>query len=517
MYFSRTNPVLPCKQQGLVLLIMAIIIILGGISYIVSEQSVNDARQHRQQVTQRALYQAKQALLGYAMTRSDVIQPSVKPGRYGYLPCPANSNGDGKSMGGGCGSDRRNYLGWFPWRSLDMPPLKDGNGDCLLYVVSSSYKFGAVTELLNEDTFGMLQIVDESGNIIQGATAKDRPVAIVFSAGTALSGQNRHKNTATECGNDPNNFTAYLDSYEVSPGVIINNGEVNAGPDQVDQFVRFISQGDTGEGNDQMLAISREEIWRPIMKRSEFDDSNTGDTNKMRRLTESLAHCLAMYANDNSTHRLPLPAMLDLNGGDYRFNNSYADTMPGSGVSYLGRYPFTTANADSIIPGTVANSVLFEKVFKISGSCSNITLTSPGGGAIADLADASAQERKLWNNWKDHIFYAVSKDYAASKSSVPGSCGNCIKVNGIKYAAAVIYSGQKLAGQIRQAPLANIDIGVVSDTKKIKDNYIEMLNPSTKGTGDFTRTANDIIFCLTDFIPATSTTSATPVNVAACM
>jgi len=508
MCFSRTSPVLPRKQQGLILLTLAIIIILGVVSYLVSEQSVNAIRLHRQQLTQRALYQAKQALLGYAMTRSDVIQPSTKPGRYGYLPCPANSNGDGKSMGGGCGSDRRNYLGWFPWRSLDMPPLKDGNGNCLLYVVSSSYKFGALTELLNEDTFGMLQIVDENGNIIQGATAKNRPVAIVFSAGTALNGQIRHDDPTTECGNDPNNFTAYLDSYEVSPGVIINNGEVTAGPDQVDQFVRFISQGETGEGNDQMLAITREDIWPPIMKRSEFDDGNTADTNKMRRLTESLAHCLAIYANDNTTHRLPFPAAPDLNGGDYRFNNSYADTMPGSGVSYLGHYPFTTANADSIIPGTVANSVLFDKVFNSSGSCSNITLTSPGGGAIADLADSPAQERQLWNNWKDHIFYAVSKDYAASNLLSVSGCGNCIKVNGIKYAAAVIYSGQKLAGQIRQAPLANIDIGVVTDTKKIMSNYIEMLNPSTNGMGDFTRTGNDIVFCLTDSVP---------VNVVACM
>ncbi len=488
---------LPEKQKGIILLIMTIIIILASVSYLLSEFSVTEIKQQHQQITQNALKQAKQALLAFTMTRANLVSlvSSKQPGMYGYFPCPAINNTIEGISDGSCGMRFRNTLGWFPWKSLDMPPLKDGNGDCLLYAVSSSYKFSPNAGMLNEDSFGMLQVDDGNGTVIQGGVAKDRVVAIVFSAGQALAGQHRVKDPNTECGYDKNNFSAYMDAYTLPSGTVINNSKMSNLVDRVDRFIQIASMRKKNVVNDQMLMITRDEIWPLIMRRAAFNDTNLTDTNKMRRLTEALAKCMAAYANNNDTRRLPFPAPLNFKGGDYRNNSNYVDNA----ISHLGHYPFTTAVADSIIPGTMANKNLFEKKLK-SGvfMCEHLTLAFPGG-ATADLKDITAQARQMWNNWKDHIFYAVSADYAASssKTKVTG-CGNCIQVSGIKYAAVVMYSGQKLAGQIREAPVANIDTGVL-DTKQILNNYIEVVNPAGNGQGDYTSvpTSNDTMFCLT--------------------
>lgn len=490
------------QQRGIVLLMLVIIIILGFAVYAIARQSVTEIKLERQRITHRALNQAKQALIAYAVMRADIPQPSVQSGRYGYLPCPANNNGDGNSMGS-CGGDKESYIGWFPWRSLKVPAQKDGNGDCLLYAVSSTFKFSASTQMLNEDTFGMFQVVDESGTVVHGSAADKRPVAIIFSAGITLPGQNRVNNTGIECNNDPDNYSAYLDTYTTTSGTTVDNATVTNLDNQVDKFIQVVSANSSVNFNDQLLVITAEDIWQRIMARPEFDDANVTDSNKMRRLTESLARCLAAYANDNTEKRLPMPAAANLNGNAYRDNNSYTDSLVSG--SHFGRYPFNTAVADSIIPGTVAPAELFDKAFLNGTSCSNLALSYPGG-VTANLADGG-QERELWNNWKDHIFYAVSEEYEPDSSSA-GSCGNCIRVGGSKYAAAVIYSGKKQPGQIRQAPIATTDAGVVMDTKQDPANYIEVINPAGNGMGDYTRLRNDIIFCLT---------ATNPVDVVPCM
>lgn len=499
---------LPDKQQGVVLLMMVVIIILVAVSYLIAMQSVTAMVEQRQQVTRKVLKQAKQALLAYAQTRADQQIPSPQPGRYGYLPCPANNNSEGISTGS-CGSRYLNALGWFPWKSLDMPILKDGNGNCLLYAVSSTYKWSPDAKMLNEDSPGMLQLVDESGAVVQGTTASGRVVAMVFSAGQALAGQTRINNANSECGYDTSNFGAYLDTYTLPSGSVINNSTVSSQPNHVDPFIHIVSATQKDVVNDQVLTITRDDVWPPIMRRGEFDDANTSKINKMRRLTEALARCLASYANDNNTHRLPLPAPLDLSSNGYRDNNHYTDISSGS---YIGHYPFITTAADSVIPGTLATTKLFEKPFTLGQPCNSLPLSLPGNGTPANLRDSHALERQLWDNWKDHIFYAVSKDYAPSSSATMAACGDCIKVKGTKYAAAVIYSGKKLSGhippQIRQTPIAAMDIGVVADSKNNLANYIEVNNPAGTGKGDYTRTANDTIFCLTD---------TNPVGVVSCM
>src|SRR5688572_14935432 len=94
--------------------------------------------QHRQRASERALAQAREALLAYAADRP--IDARVGPG---YLPCP-DLDDDGwaestcGSLSGHLGQAER--LGRLPWKTLGLPDLRDGHGERLSYAVSTRFK-----------------------------------------------------------------------------------------------------------------------------------------------------------------------------------------------------------------------------------------------------------------------------------------------------------------------------------------------------------------------------------------
>ena len=543
MAADRHSP--PARQHGVALLFLVVAIALAFSAYYFSKVSIVEIQADNVEKTRLVLKTAKNTLIAYATMRSDLTDPSVQPAKYGYLPCP-DINGDGNSVGN-CGIAGTSTIGWFPWRSLGMEPLRDSNGDCLFYAVSSTYKYKPEAGMLNDDTsFGMFQVVDENNNIIYGDKAQNRIVGIVFSAGTALTGQARDKDPNSECG-DFEGVTAYLDALEVPPGSgnIVNNSDVeNTEKNRIDTFVQAISTASKDVFNDQLIVITRDEIWpKAISHRvAAFDISDTTGASKVRRLTEALARCLASYANDNDNSSLPFPAPLDFVGNDYRDNDSYSDSV----FSYVGRYPFITDVSDGVL-GSIDNSAgneLFNKVF--SGpvepkfpptgiwQCDSLLISLPAG-ANADLQSPTSEDRRLWDNWKDRIIYAVSKRYAARVipnddliqprcNDVLVSNNKCITFNGTEYAAIVIYAGERLKDvvidpgppevtltQTREAPIAPEDSdGLpdpddVIDTKLDIDNYIEVVGPINSGSGDGTFSpetySNDLFFCLTDTEP----------------
>ena len=511
---SKNNPE---RQNGIVLLAIVIFIVLGALAYFVSGLSVVDIKYRQLESTTKSLQQAKQALIAYAASRVDITTPSVQAGRIGYLPCPANNNGEGNSVGV-CNTTDEATLGWFPWRSLGLPPLRDESGTCLLYAVSGSYKFNPPTDMLNEDTYGMFQIVDESAVVVQGVNPEDRVVAIVFAPGKVLSGQTRNFTAGTQCGDDINNFSAYLDTF----GAVDNSSLITGTADQIDQFIHATAESASDDAinphNDRFITITRDDIWQAIMLRDEFDASLLTGSSKTRRVTEALARCLAQYGNDNDNSHLPYPAPVNIGGGDYRKSLSYSDAAALPGGQHFGRFPYITNDADIAIPGSITPAVLFDKNFSAPPNhsppadiraCDNLPILFPAG-VDADLRTNSAEDRVFWENRKDHFFYAVSNSYwpdslpatdpLPDPTAAPARCGNCITVNAISYAAVVIYSGSKQPGQVRHAPVAPTDI---LDTKMFAANYIEVVNAAGNGMGDYTSTVtgNDVMFCITDTEP----------------
>lgn len=92
----------------------------------------------RDRATERALAQAREALLAFAADRP--IDAEVGPG---YLPCP-DEDDDGwaeavcGSLSGQLGQAER--LGRLPWKTLGLPDLRDGHGERLWYAVSTRHK-----------------------------------------------------------------------------------------------------------------------------------------------------------------------------------------------------------------------------------------------------------------------------------------------------------------------------------------------------------------------------------------
>ena len=86
------------KQNGIVVLILVIFITIAAIAYFVTVISPEEIKHHQAISTSKALSRAKDALIAYAVSRGEIATPSAQFGRLGYLPCPANNNGEGNSV-----------------------------------------------------------------------------------------------------------------------------------------------------------------------------------------------------------------------------------------------------------------------------------------------------------------------------------------------------------------------------------------------------------------------------------
>lgn len=488
---ARTSIKTSKNQGGLVLLVLVIVLMLVFIAYTLSNLSITQVHFNKTHDTLVSLKKAKQAVINYALTYSD----RAVGNDYGIFPHPETfMNGDYGNMPGNWGTKNTNIVEWLPWRSLDLPSLKDESGSCLFYAVSGSYKLGGTVQadMINEDSPGMFQIVDSAGTILQGANIDDRVVAIVFAPGGPLAGRpNRNPlDMTSNCGDDYGNVSAYLEGDGVT-----DNSVLSAAPDTIDQFIHATATSATEAPayNDKFLTITRDEVWGPIVKRDDFKQD-------MEALTRALAMCLAEYANlaDNTSRRLPWPVITNLGiTTNYRNNTNYDDD-DGATQGYSGRYPFNVAGSNAAIdPVNMMDDTLLE----IPGLCNDFG--ADWEGVTIDLNTTTSKYRKLWDNWKDHFFYILSKGYEPDNSgeSTCASTSACIKVNpsATEYAGVVIFSGSRLAGVTRN------DKSVVADYLE-DGKSTEFINEAINKTGDRTYvytdpqtdTINDIMYCIQD-------------------
>ncbi|MBK9161904.1 MAG: hypothetical protein IPM27_10155 [Nitrosomonadales bacterium] len=96
-------------------MMLLIVLVLGLTVVLVKSLSATDLNTKRQMATATALAQAKDALLGRAV--SDDNMP-------GSLPCPDTDDDGSAEMfsGNNCPS----YIGRLPWRTLKLQDLRDG-------------------------------------------------------------------------------------------------------------------------------------------------------------------------------------------------------------------------------------------------------------------------------------------------------------------------------------------------------------------------------------------------------
>ncbi len=459
------------RQQGAALLIMLLLLVLGGV--VLFSRNINGqlASAARVKSNAAALADAKEALLGYIVTRD-----ATHPGKYGFLPCPdvdaSGGTAEGEAHEANCGARYRSVLGRFPWRTVGIAPGRSKSGECLWYAVSGSWKAAAANEpqLLNTDSSGQFRIfAADSSTLIAGTTAGERPVAVIMAPGPPIAGQTRATvaSGVEQCGGS---YVAsrYLDNDAASG---INNSNVSNAADAIDDFIAADPGGPAV--NDQIIFITRSEIEARLMRRADV-------TAQLTALTKAVAMCIADYGKRNpggiADPRLPWPAPVDL--VEYRTAPQYNDTPVGE---LSGRAPNVVNDSNSRTGNTSAG-----------------VLTACNPATVPEWTPTMAT---LWQHWKDQLFYAVALDFRPDATPVT-TCTTCLSVNGAgAYAAVLMFSGSRLAAlnQIRDEPPMD------ADTRSNISNYLEGRNasnhPNVAGNGNYQSGAassnfNDILFCI---------------------
>ncbi len=458
------------RQRGAALLLIMLGVIAATATVLLLNLSRDDLRTRQFKQTQSTLAVAREALIDYAL-----LNPDYNPGEPFSLPCPDIDAGggfaDGEAHTTACGAAGVSMIGRLPWRTLGLPALKDVSSACLWYVVSGTWKNAgsATAAMINNDSNGQLQLYDiERAAISEGVAADDRPIAMVIAPMQALATQTRPGAlSGAECVPGAN-ARQYLDA---DAGSGISNATLNGAVDGVD--VLAVVTGARADHNDRIVTVSRSDIERRLINRADFRDN-------MRSLGLAAAACIANYGASNpggvTDKRLPWPAPTALT--DYRLNANYDDADNGF---YSGRLPDITDDSNS----TTGNAIA-----RVLSDCDASKV--PGWTSI---------QMARWQHWKDHFYYAVSEAFSPT-ATTPSNCGNCLTVNvGGQYAAALIFAGSRLAGQVRNAPPTD------ADTKRMPGNYLEGLNasnipgPATAQnfeSGVSSPVFNDLLFCIDD-------------------
>jgi len=263
---------------------MLALVLVGSAAAFYSFVSPAARELERDKVTQNALAKAKDALIGYAASNAN--QPGV-------LPCPDNDN-DG-SADAPCGASGVTAVGRLPWKTLGLPDLRDGWGECLWYAVSGNFKNSGVSgpSVLNSDSAGTLTINDSAGAALY--TGFNSVPAIVFAPGVSLGTQVRNVGAASPCGGN----------------TIVANYLEGGNENGVATSTFFTGQA-TSAFNDKLLPITSDALFSVV---------------NVRVAKEAIA-ALNSYRGTNSY---------------YPFANSYGSAAPYNCTSGLirGRFPIT--------------------------------------------------------------------------------------------------------------------------------------------------------------------------------
>ena len=481
----------PARRQSGVY-IMAIGVLLGIAITLLLFVFVGDIVRSnvRDERTAVALEQAKQALIGYAATYRDTHPGEV----FGYLPCP---DIDGDALGDGiaessCGAKDVTVVGRLPYRTLDLPPLRDGSGECLWYAVSGNFKNNPKTDLMNWDTNGLIEVMRPDGaTFIAGAGPTTRAAAVVFAPGPILPGQDRSlggANPPRVCGG---NYSAanYLDT---DVNTAINNATAAAAANALTRFAaalpsdRTAAPGDSF--NDRLVVIQPDDIFaKRINLRADLDPLLTDPATGMLRL---MVDCIVRYGRGNAAgvndKRLPWAAPMTL--ANYGNPVGYDDAAG----TYSGRFPY---RADTSAATTNNTRVL---------GAGGVLLTDSGSQPCASWAPVD----EFWNNWKDQTFYAVAKAFApnsaVASNADPCASDECLTVAGNgNIAAVVIFSGRRQGGQNRNndANPAYTSADKANPVNTLEGANVAAIQSNTPGVAPWPRQfvkagTNDIVMCV---------------------
>jgi hypothetical protein len=466
------------RQRGAILLIMLVIMVIGALALFVSSLNSSNPQISRNKETADALAKAKEALIARAV--ADLTSP-------GSLPCP-DADGDG-SADLFSGNQCPYYIGKLPWKTLGLPDLRDGSGEELWYAVSPNFRDFASANPINSDTQGTLNIT--------GTTTASNVIAIVFSAGNVLSGQDR-SSTPAACTTTGTSIAANLCATNYLEGSNANLSTA-ATPNTAYQ-----TAASSSTFNDQMIYITHEQLFAPVEIRIAreakkcLDDYAAVDGSKYPWAADAtgITTQFGWFPDTPNTDTSPGGSVT---GGSY--GNSSAQTLADALTALqnaIDAYNASGTSTNKSALNTAANTVIGLK-YSVTGVSSStidtagdfgkdfangITTYTTASGKVTDTftalnavypplsVDSSMPNTSwssiptcntlingsYWANWKQSVFYQISSGYepGSSASCTTTTAPYCIKVNGSgstgpgnhnDYRAVVIVGRQALLGQ----------------------------------------------------------------------
>jgi hypothetical protein len=303
------------KARGAILMVAMVMLAALMAAALLLHAGTRSLTEERERLSERALAQAREALIAYAAERA--INASVGPG---YLPCPDLDN-DGwaestcGSLVGDTGQEQR--LGRLPWKTLGLPDLRDGHGERLWYAVSTKYKgllncgvSRACLDMSPVAALGTISVRDASGLVLNDGTIADPAqaasggaVAVILAPGPPIerSGRMQSRECApTDCDANGTCIAAppqraatcdpanYLDLARGLAGgdednaAFVDRSDAAGRPLNRDGFVRGpVSVAGRVVANDRIAVIAYGDVMPRIM----------------RRVALEVAACLRFYAS----------------------------------------------------------------------------------------------------------------------------------------------------------------------------------------------------------------------------
>ena len=250
MQYGQTNATRG-QQGGYVLVIMLVIIVTGSLYGLLDRLNANAAETSRVAITNNALKQAREALLAFAAMNK------------GLMPCPdmwgddalVTMIGTGAGACGGSGS-----IGLLPVRTLGLPDLRDGDGNCLWYALSGTHRVTASPQPTGSTT-AQYEVLDTLGNTLVSKTTTEKgAAAIVLAPGMVTAAQTRSLIANKPCGTDSSQASTYLES----PGT---------------QFTTGTLKNSTGAllSNDQLAWLTAANVLQLVQKLTPTPCDDDGD------------------------------------------------------------------------------------------------------------------------------------------------------------------------------------------------------------------------------------------------
>jgi hypothetical protein len=478
------------RQHGVALMLMAVIMVLGASFLVLRSLNAATTRADRHRVTQDALIRAKEGLIARAVIDLSATPAGTRPGS---LPCP-DLDDDGVAelfAGNQCPS----YIGRLPWRTLDLPDLRDANGERLWYALSTNFRDNAAGGALNSNTAGLLSVA--------GTQPAAGLAAIVFAPGAVVARagvlQSRGCTVGVNC--DVNLYcTAGIATPKCNPA---NYLEISGGVDNANGDATYVAAAESETFNDRHIEITVDDIMWHVEKRAGrelgaklrahfdawqnattvantkgfypwaapfndpataspgVDGTQTGqlpmsDANVVwSSATFTLGSCSGVGTNQITCSGVVLCIVACLTRIDASLSGiatTFVDPPNGSETSINGLLISLGApntGTWTLNPSAQTLDYAYNAGGLIVVGLVEVTVSAP----MTSTWTTSATDWVINNNWPQVTHYSVSPDYALNGTNA--CAASCISVaNSADKQAVLTMTGRALAGQTRVVPAA---------------------------------------------------------------